>query len=70
MSERLDGLHCVYGKCRGFPKYPVACHPGCVFRMTVASVPTAAPPRSPHSDIPQPSDAAQGRSRTQENRMP
>jgi len=36
----------------------------------VAFAPTAAPPRSPHSDTPQPSDAAQARSEAQEDHIP
>lgn len=27
-TERKDGLHCVYGACRGMP-----CHPGCSFTV-------------------------------------
>lgn len=29
-----DGLHCVYGRCQGFPGQPRPCHPGCYFQMT------------------------------------
>ena len=28
-APRRDGLHCVYGTCRGMP-----CNPGCSFTMT------------------------------------
>jgi hypothetical protein len=35
--ERSDGLHCVYGNCRGFPNSPYPCHPGCYFQMTATS---------------------------------
>lgn len=31
-TDRKDGLHCVYGTCRGFPNSPVPCNPGCYFQ--------------------------------------
>jgi hypothetical protein len=32
-----DGLHCVYGTCRGIPRSPNPCHPGCYFQMSAIS---------------------------------
>ena len=39
MSEttRVDGLHCVYGTCQGYPTHPRPCHPGCYFQMSAVS---------------------------------
>lgn len=33
-DERADGLHCVYGTCRGWPVSKQPCHPGCSFQMS------------------------------------
>lgn len=35
-KPRRDGLHCVYGECQGFPKFPRPCNPGCSFTLTMA----------------------------------
>lgn len=34
---RLDGLHCVHGKCQGIPNSDRPCHPGCYFQATMPS---------------------------------
>lgn len=34
---RANGLHCVYGTCRGFPATQNLCHPACVYQGGVAS---------------------------------
>jgi hypothetical protein len=34
---RTDGLHCVYGTCRGIPNSPHPCNPGCYFQGSSVS---------------------------------
>lgn len=36
-EPRPDGLHCVHGKCRGWPNSTWPCHPGCSFHGSAIS---------------------------------
>ena len=36
--ERKEGLHCIYPDgCKGMPRYPRPCNPGCYFQGAVLS---------------------------------
>ena len=43
-GQGVDGLHCVYGTCQGFPNGPIGCHPGCSFTMSPRNPFVALPP--------------------------